>query len=439
MSHTVEKIASNKVKMTFTVPAEEFDAALQKTYLKMRGRINVPGFRKGKAPRKLIESMYGEGVFYEDAFDSMFEKIYVDAITESEVRPVDRPSVDVQQMGAGQELQFTAEVFVRPDVTLGEYKGVEVEKHQHPVTDEMIDERIQRDVDKASTTEDVEGRAVEAQDIVNLDYVGTVDGVAFEGGTAQGQTLTIGSGAFIPGFEEQMVGMAIGEEKDITVKFPDEYHAEELAGKEAVFHVKVNGIQQKVAPALDDDFAADVSEFDTLAEYREGIRKELQDVADKNADTTMENNLIQKVVDAADCDIPEAMIEDEIDDMVRDMRMRMQYQGMRYEDYLKYTGQTEEQVREMYKSDAQNRVKMQRVLEAIRKEEAVEPTEEEVDGAIAEQAERMGREAEEFRASLSEGQLSYITNMTAIKKVVDLIKDSAKVTLCAGEHDHAHE
>ena len=292
MSYTVEKISGNKVKLTFVESAEAFDAAMQKAYLKNRGKINVPGFRKGKAPRKLIENMYGESVFYDDAFEIVAQPAYDEALKADAIAAVDRPEVDIQQIGAGQELKFTIEVFVKPDITLGEYKGVAVEKNVQPVTEEAINARIDSDVERASTTQDVTDRPVQAQDTVNLDYAGSVDGVPFEGGTAQGQTLVIGSNTFIPGFEDQMIGMSIGEEKDLQVKFPDEYHAEELKGKDAVFHVKVNGIQAKVTPALDDDFAADVSEFDTFTEYRASLEKELTEKAQKNADIQLENELV---------------------------------------------------------------------------------------------------------------------------------------------------
>ena len=274
---------------------------------------------------------------------------------------------------------------------------------------------------------DVTDRNVETGDTVNLDYAGTVDGVAFEGGTAQNQTLEIGSGHFIPGFEEQMVGMAIGEEKDLNVKFPDEYHAENLKGKDAVFHVKVNGIQAKVVPALDDDFAADVSEFNTFDEYKASIVKELNDRAQKNADTQLENSLVQQAVDASDCDIPDAMIEDETDVMIREMKLRMMYQGLQFEDYIKYTGQTEDQIKEMYKPEAKNRVKMQLVLEAGIKAEGIEPTEEEVEKAIADEAERSGREVEDFKKSLNDRQKEYLKENAAIRKFVDLIVASAQV------------
>jgi trigger factor len=281
MNHTVEKLSTNKVKITFQIPAEAFDEAMQKSFLKNRGRINVPGFRKGKAPRKLIESMFGEGVFYDDAFDSLFPEAYQTAVKENDLMPVDQPQVDIGQIGSGKELQFTCEVYVHPEVTLGEYKNLTVATHEHPVTDEMVKERVERDRERVSRLVDITDRSVEQGDTVNLDYMGTVDGVAFEGGTAKDQTLVIGSNQFIPGFEEQMAGIAIGEEKDLNVKFPEEYHAKELAGKDAVFHVKVNGIQKKELPELDDDFAMDVSDFNTFADYENDIRAKLTEEAQK--------------------------------------------------------------------------------------------------------------------------------------------------------------
>ena len=433
MSYTVEKIASNKVKLSFVESAESFDAAVEKAYLKDRSKINVPGFRKGKAPRKLIENMYGEGVFYDDAFELVAQPAYEEAIKAENLQVVDRPQVDVQQIGAGQELKYTLEVFVKPDVTLGEYKGVAVEKNVEKVTDEAVDARIQNDVERASTTQDVTDRAVENGDIVNLDYAGSVDGVAFEGGTAQGQSLTIGSGMFIPGFEEQMVGMNIGEERDLSVKFPEQYHAENLAGKDAVFHVKVNGIQTKVRPELDDDFAADVSEFDTFEAYKANIVADLEKNAADRAEASLEDALVQKVVDAADCDIPDAMIQDEITTMLREMEMRMMYQGIRFEDYLKYTGQTLDQVRENCKPEAANRVKTQLVLEAVAKAENIVPTDEDVDEAIADQAKRVNRDVEEFKASLSEQQKEYLKETAGIKKVIDFLKANAVITEKAAE------
>ena len=428
MSHTIEKISGNKVKMTFTVPAPQFAEAMQKAYLKLRGRINVPGFRKGKAPRKMIETLYGEGVFYDDAFEMIFPDLYEAAVKENELHPVDRPEISLDEIGADQDLKFHLEVFVQPDVKLGEYKGLSVEAEQQELTDEMIDARISADQDKASRTVDVEDRPVQEGDTVNLDYAGTVDGVAFAGGTADNQTLKIGSHQFIEGFEEQMIGMNIGEEKDLNVRFPDEYHAEELKGKDAVFHVKVNGIQVTEKPELDDEFAADISEFNTFAEYKDSIVKELTDRVNKNNEIAAENALVEKAVENAETDIPQAMIDDQAEYMVREMAMRMSYQGLKMEDYLKYTGQTMEGLKAMYLPEAEKRVKTELVLEAIRKEEKIEPGEAEIEKAIADQAERSGQDVETFKKNLTDEQKEYLKDNAAIQMVLDLLKKDAKIT-----------
>ena len=351
MSTNFEKISSNKVKLTFVVPAEDFDKALNQAYLKDRSKINVPGFRKGKAPRAVIERMYGEGVFYDDALDAIFPALYAEAIKEHNIDVVDRPQVDVQEIGAGKELKFTAEVFVRPDVTLGEYKNLTVEvEPKEVVTEDEIQARISQDQQKGARTIDVTDRGVDYTDTVNLDYAGSVDGVPFEGGTAQGQTLKIGSGAFIPGFEEQMVGMTVGEEKDLNVTFPEKYHAENLAGKNAVFHVKVNSITKTELPELDDDFAQD-NGFDTFDAYKADVAKKLQEIADTNYDVEIENALIEKAVANAQMDIPAAMIDDQLNYVMRDVEYSMMRQGLRMEDYLKYTGQTREQMAQQYRYD----------------------------------------------------------------------------------------
>ena len=427
MSHTYEKVSGNKAKLTFTVPAEQFDEAMQKAYLKLRGRINVPGFRKGKAPRRMIETLYGEGVFYDDAFEMIFPEVYEAAVKEYDLHPVDRPDIDLDEIGAGKDLKFHLEVFVRPDVKLGEYKGLTVETEQQKLTDEMVDARISADQDKASRTIDVDDRPVQEGDTVNLDYAGTVDGVAFEGGTAEGQTLKIGSHQFIEGFEEQMIGMNVGEEKDLQVRFPDEYHAEELKGKDAVFHVKVNGIQVTEKPELDDDFAADISEFSTFAEYRESIVKELTERVSKNNEIAAENALVDKAVENAEMDVPQAMIDDQAEYMVREMAMRMSYQGLKMEDYMKYTGQTMEGMKAMYRPEAEKRVKTELVIDAIRKAEQIEPGEAEIEKAIADQAERSGMDVEAFKKDLTDEQMSYLKDNAAIQMVLDLLKKDAKI------------
>ena len=394
--------------------------------MKNRGKINVPGFRRGKAPRKLIETMYGESVFYDDAFQLIFPDLYDEAVKENNLQVVDQPEVDVQEIGEGKDLVFSCEVYVRPDVTLGDYKGLTVNVTKQTVTDADIDARIEQDRKKVARQIDVEG-ALENGDTVKLNYMGTVDGVAFEGGTAENQTLTLGSGQFIPGFEEQMVGMNIGEEKDLNVTFPEKYHSEELAGKNAVFHVKVLSATRTELPKLDDDFAADASEYNTFAEYKDSIVKELNDRAAKNNEIAVENALVEKAVENASMDIPQAMINEQTNYLLREMQMRMAYQGLKMEDYLKYTGQTIEQLADMYKGEAEHRVKVELTLDAIRKAEGIEPTDEDVAKQIAEQAERMGQSVEDFEKTLTDEQRGYLRDTAAIQKVVDLMKQDCTV------------
>lgn len=439
MSHTYEKLSSNQAKLTFTIPAEQFEEALQKAYLENRSRIFIPGFRKGKAPRKMIENMYGESVFYDDALEALFPDAYKEAVEAEDLKPVDRPEVDVEKIGGGQELVFTATVYVRPDVELGEYKALTVEVEPlHEVTEDEVNARIAQDQQKGARTEEVIDRPVENGDTVKLDYAGTVDGVAFDGGTAQDQTLTIGSHQFIEGFEEQMIGMQIGEERDLNVTFPEQYHAENLAGKPAVFHVKVNGISHTELPELDDDFAQD-NGFDDYASYKEGIVKELTDRAEKNRDVAVENALVEKAVDNAIIDVPEAMITEQEEYILREMEMRMMYQGLRMEDFLKYTNQTREQLAKSYEGEAERRVRTELTLEAIRKAEGLEPTEEEVNEQIAEQATASGQELEAFEKTLTDEQRAYLTDTAAIKKVVELLKAGAAVTDKAPETEEKTE
>ena len=428
MSYTCEKIASNKMKLVFDIPAEDFDAAMQKAYLKNRGKIRVPGFRPGKAPRKVIENMYGEGVFYEDAFDLVFPDAYDKAVEEADLKPVDQPQINVDEIGSGKNLKVTAEVYVYPEVTLGDYKGLSVEITPEKVEEGDIQARIDQDRAKASRVVEVLDRPVENGDSVNLNYAGTVDGVAFDGGTAENQTLVIGSGSFIPGFEEQMIGMCVAEEKDLHVTFPEQYHAKELAGKEAVFHVKVNSISHTEQPEMDDEFAADVSDFSTFAEYREGIVKELEEKAKKNNEIASENAVVEKAVENAQVDIPPAMIDREVRSILRRMEMNMAYQGVRMEDFLKYTGQTVEQLSEQYRGEAERRVKIQLVMDAIIQAEKIEATEEAIEKQTASQAEQMGQELEKFKASLTDDQKNALKDAAAVQMAVDLMMADATVS-----------
>ena len=425
MSTTVEKIASNKVKLSFDIDSAKFDEAMGKAYLKVRNQVTIPGFRKGKAPRKMIENMYGEGVFYDEAFELIFDEVYGPAVDENKIEVVDRPEIEIQEIGAGKNLKFTCEVFVKPDVTLGEYKGVSVKKETTVVTDVEVDARVEEERNKQATEIQVEDRAVAEGDTVNLDYAGTVDGVAFAGGTAQDQTLKIGSGSFIPGFEEQMIGMNIGEEKDLQVTFPEKYHAEELAGKAAVFHVKVNSITETQLPALDDDFAKDISEFDTLEEYKADIRAKLEAQAAERDNNNFTNAVIEKVLENATVEIPEAMIERQIDSMMRDFEYRLRAQGLKLADFMKYTGQDEKAFRANYRDQAEKSVKAHLVLEAIENAEAFEATEEEIDEQIAKFAPQTGKSVDELKATFSEADREYFKADAIRDKAIKFLVDNA--------------
>ena len=427
MSTTVEKIASNKVKLSFDVDSAKFDEAMGKAYLKVRNQVTIPGFRKGKAPRKMIENMYGEGVFYDEAFELIFDEVYGPAVDENKIEVVDRPEIEIQEIGAGKNLKFTCEVFVKPDVTLGEYKGVSVKKETTVVSDVEVDARVEEERNKQATEIQVEDRAVAEGDTVNLDYAGTVDGVAFAGGTAQDQTLKIGSGSFIPGFEEQMIGMNIGEEKDLQVTFPEKYHAEELAGKAAVFHVKVNSITETQLPALDDDFAKDISEFDTLEEYKADIRAKLEAQAAEKDNNNFTNAVIEKVLENATVEIPEAMIERQIDSMMRDFEYRLMGNGLKLDDFLKYTGSDMKAFRENYRGQAEKSVKAHLVLEAIEKAEAIDATQEQIDKQLEAFAAQTGKTVEEFKASLSESDIEYFKADAIRDNCVKFLADNAKI------------
>ena len=426
MSTTVEKISSNKVKLSFDIDAAKFDEAMGKAYIKVRGQVAIPGFRKGHAPRKMIENMYGEGVFYDDAFELIFDEVYGPAIDENKLEVVDRPQVDIQQIGTGKNLQFTCEVFVKPDVTLGEYKGVEVKKEHTLVTEDEVNAEIEKERNKQAAEVSVDDRAVAEGDTVNLDYSGSVDGVKFAGGTAEGQTLKIGSHTFIPGFEEQMVGMNIGEEKDLNVTFPTEYHAPDLAGKEAVFHVKVNSITETQLPALDDDFAKDISEFDTLDAYKADVRAKLEAQAAERDNNAFTNAVIEKVMANATVEIPDAMVERQIDSMVRNFEARLAQQGLKLADFMKYTGQDEKSFRNQYRDQAEKSVRANLVLEAIENVEKFEAAEEEIDAEIEKFAKQIGQNVEDLKKNLTEGDREYFKADVIRDKAVKFLCDNAK-------------
>ena len=427
MSSTFEKLSSNKVKLSFTVAPEKFEEGLQSAYRKLVKRFNIPGFRRGKAPMKVIENYYGPTVFYEDALDAIFPEVYQEALKEHEVDVVDRPEIDVQQIGRGQELKFTCEVFVRPDVKLGEYKGLGIEKNVEEVTDDDVGAEIERARDRASRYVEVTDRPAKLDDQVNIDYAGYLGEEQFDGGTAQNHDLVLGSGSFIPGFEEQLVGAEKGAELDVNVTFPEDYHAKELAGKPVVFKVKVNSIRVKEIPALDEDFVKETSESaNTVEEYRAEVRERLEKQADSKAESAFENEVIERVTENAEIDIPEAMINDQIDSMLRDMEMRLAYQGMKMDDYLRMTGSTREQMRDMYKAPAEERVRTELVIDAVRKAEGIEATEEEIDAEIDKYAERNRQKPEDFRKNLTDADRDYFKQVTSMQKTVDFLKANAK-------------
>ena len=426
MSLQVEKLEKNMAKLTIEASAEDFEKAIQKVYLKARGRINIPGFRKGKAPRKLIEKMYGTGVFYEDAANDLIPTAYAEALKDCDLEIVSRPEINVTQIESGKPFIFTAEVAVKPEVTLGEYKGVEVEKSDVEVTDEDINKEVDKERENNSRTIDVDDRAVESGDIIKLDFDGSVDGVPFAGGKAENYTLTIGSGSFIPGFEDQLIGTKIGEDKDVTVTFPEDYHEKSLAGKEAVFKCKVNAISVKELPEADDEFASEVSEFETLAEYKEDIKKKLTEKKEKEARAKKEAQAIEKAVENATMEIPDAMIDTQVQSMMEDFARRMQSQGLSLEQYFQFTGMDAKKMHDQMKPEALKRIQNSLVLEAVAKAENIEISDEKVDEEIAKMAEAYKMEVEKLKDLIGESEKDQMKKDLAVQAAADLIADAAK-------------
>lgn len=424
---TVETLENKKVKLTIEVSKEAFADALQKAYLKEKGKFNVPGFRRGKAPRKVIETMYGEGVFFEDAFELVYGSAYDAAVQEHGLEPVERPDISIEKIGLEDGAVFTATFDVRPEVSLGAYKGIEIEGKAYTVEESQIDALLEQEREKVARYVEME-RPVENGDRVVLDYSGSVDGVKFEGGTAEDQTLDIGSGTFIPGFEEQLVGMQKDEEKEITVTFPEEYHAEELKGKQAVFAVRIKAVQQKELPELDDEFAKDISEFDTLDEWRADKRKELEERSEQRRKSALEDAAIQKATENAVFDVPAAMTERQMDYMLQDISYRLSSSGLTLEDYCKYMGTDARSLREGYRTEAERRVRSQLVLEAIQKAEGIEASDEELEHELGHYAEHAGKSPEEYKASLSADDLGYFKERAGVQKTIDFLVENAVVT-----------
>ena len=416
----------NMAKLTIEVSAEDLDKAMEKAYQKQKNRITIPGFRKGKAPRKMIERMYGKGVFMEDAVNALVPEHYSKALEECDLEIVSQPEFSVTQMEPGKALIFTADVATKPEVTLGEYKGVEVPKADIAVTDEEVDAEVKKEQEKNSRTITVEDRAAAKDDIVTIDFEGFVDGDAFEGGKGTDYPLTLGSNTFIPGFEDQLIGANTGDHVEVNVTFPEEYQAKELAGKAAVFQCDVKKIEAKELPELDDDFAKDVSEFDTLAEYRENVKKTLTEKKEKEAETAKENAAIDKAIENAQMDIPELMIQTQCRQMMDDFGRRMQSQGLSMEQYFQFTGMTADKMMEDMKPQALKRIQTRLVLEKIAEVEDIQITEEETDAEIAKMAEAYKMEADKIKEILGDEQLEQLKKDLAVQKAVTVVAEAAK-------------
>ena len=425
MSLQVEKLEKNMAKLTIEVSAEDLDKAMEKAYQKQKSRISLPGFRKGKAPRKMIESMYGKGVFMEDAVNSLVPQEYTKALGECDLEIVSQPEINVTQMEPGKALIFTADVAVKPEVTLGDYKGVEVPKSEIAVTDEEVDAEGKKEQDKNARTVAVEDRAAANGDITTIDFEGFVDGVAFEGGKGTDYALTLGSGTFIPGFEDQLVGANTGDHVEVKVTFPEEYQAKELAGKEAVFQCDVKKIETKEVPELDDEFAKDVSEFDTLAEYKEDVKKKLTEKKEKEARTAKENAAVDKAIENAQMDIPELMTKTECRQMMDDFSRRMQQQGLSMEQYFQFTGQSMDKMMEDMKPQALKRIQTRLVLEKVAEAENIQPSEEEITEEIQKMADAYKMEADKIREAIGESGLEQMKKDMAVQKAVTVIADAA--------------
>ena len=425
MNSKLEKIENNVATLEISVSPERLEEGLMKAYLKNVKKFNIPGFRKGKAPRKIIERYYGEGVFYEDAINIVCPDAYNEAVKEHNLEPVDRPEIDIVEIESGKGLVFKAIVTVKPEVQLGQYKGIEAEKKEYNVTDEDVDKEIQLIREKNARLVEVTDRPVKNGDTVLIDFKGFVDDVQFDGGTSENYSLEIGSGQFIPGFEEQLVGAELGKEVDVNVQFPEEYRNKELAGKPALFKVTIKEIKEKQLVDLDDEFAKDVSEFDTLEELKADIRKRREEEAKRIEKQQYEDAVISKVVENAVVDIPEVMIDTQINMMLRDFDYQLRYQGLRLEDYLKYMNMELDKLKESYRETAINRVKSQLVLEKVAEVEGIAATDEDVDAEIEKTAQRYKQDLEKFKKTLKDDEISYIKDGIIIQKTIDFLVENS--------------
>lgn len=425
MSLQVEKLEHNMAKLTIEVAAEEVEKAIQAAYLKERKKISVPGFRKGKVPRQMIEKMYGVEIFYDEAANSMISEAYPKAYDEFEGEIVSQPKIDIVQLEKGRPFIFTAEVALKPEVTLGEYKGVKVDKYSTRVTQKEIDEEIQKERERNARTIEVTDRAVQDKDIVTLDFEGFVDGVAFDGGKGTDYPLTIGSGAFIPGFEEQLIGAEIDKETEVNVTFPEDYQSEELAGKAATFKCTVHAIKAKELPELDDEFASEVSECETLDAYQAEVKKNIKERKEREGKQKREDQAVEQAVENAQMDIPEAMIDLQVRQMTDDFTRRIQQQGLSLEQYFQFTGLSAEKMLEEMKPQAEKRIRTRLVLEAVVKAENIEISDERLDEELKSMAESYQMEVEKLKEIMGESEKSQIKEDIAVQEAVTLISDAA--------------
>ncbi|MDD3362532.1 MAG: trigger factor [Hespellia sp.] len=425
MSLQLEKMEHNMAKLTIEVETEKVEKAIQAAYLKQRGQISVPGFRKGKVPRQMIEKMYGAEVFYDEAANSMIQEAYSAAYDECEEEIVSQPTVDIVQLEKGKPFIFTAEVALKPEVTLGDYKGLKVSKISTRVTAKEVDAEVEAEQQKNARTIEVTDRAVADKDEVKLNFEGFVDGEAFEGGKGEDYPLTIGSGSFIPGFEDQLIGAEIGKETEVKVTFPEDYQAEELKGKEAVFKCTVNAISAKELPELDDEFAADVSEFETMDEYKADVKKQIKERKEKEGKNKQEDEAVEKAIENATMDIPEAMINMQVRQLANDFAQRIQQQGLTMEQYMQFTGMTQEKMNEELRPQAEKRIKTRLVLEAVAKAENIEVTDERLDEEISKMAEAYKMEADKIKELMGDAEIKSMKEDMAVQDAVTFLVENA--------------
>ena len=421
------KKEGNKVTFNLTVDNDKFEAAINKAYNKNKGKFNVQGFRKGKAPRKLIEAQYGKEVFYNDAIDVILPEVYPQALDTLNIDPIDRPALDVQEISKDNGLVMLVEVEVKPEFELGNYKGIEISKVENTVTDEDVESRLQDMVNRNARLVSVEDRVIENGDTAVIDFEGFENGVAFEGGKGENHNLVIGSNSFIPGFEDQLVGKKAGEEVEVNVTFPEQYHAENLAGKPAVFKVKINDVKVKEVPALDDEFAKDTTEFETLAELRADVKVKAEEEAKNRADAEMRNALVEKIAENTEVEVPNAMVETQIDNMIMELNYQLQYQGLNLQQLLDMTGRNVEELRQERRADAERLVKSSLVLEAIAEKENVEANDADVDAELEKMATMYNMEVEKIKSSLREIDIEDIKGQIKIRKTLDLLVENATI------------